>query len=59
MLGGGLSNRFGQSTTSSSGVTTYNIHNETNIGNIAKEVDETEVQQKLETAMSEYGYMSG
>jgi hypothetical protein len=59
MLGGGLSNRFGQTTTSSSGVTTYNIHNETNIGNIAKEVDETEVQQKLETTMSEYGYMSG
>ena len=59
MFGGGMSNHFGQTTTSSSGVTTYNIHNETNIGNIAKEVDETEVQQKLETTMNEYGYMSG
>jgi len=59
MYGGGMSNKYGESTTSSNGVITYNINNTTNIGTVAKEVDESELQQKLDQRINEFGYMSG
>ncbi len=59
LFGGGMSNQFGGSTTSSDGVITYNITNTTNIGTIEKEADEVEIQQKIENHINEFGYMSG